>query len=114
MRMIFGLMALLIVLAIISTVGKTQLDALGLSGHTATRAASQGAEAQAVTNAVMGHANQGGAATVAVPGGVAGASPAPVEGSVPIQAQAIQNNLRAATEAAVQKGAERSLGGGGQ
>jgi hypothetical protein len=107
MRMIFGVLSLLIVLAIVGTVGKKQLEALGLTGRTATRAAQQGAETQAVTNAVMGRAHDG-AATVAVPGGMAGATPAVVEGTVPMQAQAIQNNVRDAANAALQKGAERS------
>ena len=76
LKAIFGLMGLLIVLAIIGTLGKTQLQALGLTRDATTRVKGQGAEAQAVTNAVMGRA-----ATVAVPGGVPGAAPAPVEGT---------------------------------
>jgi hypothetical protein len=110
MRLIFGFMALLIVLAVVGTLGKTQLSALGLTGNAATRAASQGSEAQAVTNAVMGRAKDA-AATVAVPrdvGGMAGATTAAVEGTVPMQAQAIQNNLRDQTNAALQKGADRN------
>lgn len=107
MRMIFGVLSLLVVLAIIGTVGKKQLEALGLTGRTATRAVQQGAETKAVTDAVMGRSRDG-AATVAVPGGMPGAAPAVVEGTVPMQAQAIQNNVRDATNAALQKGAERS------
>jgi hypothetical protein len=107
MRMIFGVLSLLVVLAIIGTVGKKQLEALGLTGRTATRAVQQGAETKAVTDAVMGRSRDG-AATVAVPGGMPGATPAVVEGTVPMQAQAIQNNVRDAANAALQKGAERS------
>jgi type II secretory pathway pseudopilin PulG len=107
MRMIFGVLSLLVVLAIIGTVGKKQLEALGLTGRTATRALQQGAETKAVTDAVMGRSRDG-AATVAVPGGMPGAAPAVVEGTVPMQAQAIQNNVRDAANAALQKGAERS------
>jgi hypothetical protein len=107
MRMIFGVMALLIVLAVVGTLGKTQLSALGLTGTAKTRAVHQGAETQAVTNQVMGGARSG-AATVAVPGGMPGAAPAVVEGTVPMQAQAIQHNVRDAANAAIQKGVERS------
>jgi hypothetical protein len=112
LRAIFGLVGLLIVLAIVSKLGATQLSALGLTGATATRVVNQGEEAKAVTNAVMGRAGavggSGGAATVAVPGGMPGAMPAGAEGTVPIQAQAMQNNVRDATNAALQKGVERS------
>ena len=109
MRMIFGVMSLLIVLAIVGTLAKKQLQALGQMGNTSTRTPTDPA-AKAVTDAVMGRARDG-AATVAVPGGMggmAGASPAIVEGTVPMQAQAIQNNVRDATNAALQKGVERS------
>lgn len=109
MRVIFGVLSLLIVLAIVGTLGKKQLQAIGQMGSTATRAPAD-AEGKAVTDAVMGRARDG-AATVAVPGGMggmAGAAPAIVEGSVPMQAQAIQNNVRDATNAALQKGVDRS------
>ena len=109
MRMIFGVLSLLIVLAIVGTLGKEQLQALGQIGTTTTRAPAD-AEGKAVTDAVMGRARDG-AATVAVPGdmgGMAGAAPAVVEGTVPMQAQSIQNNVRDATNAALQKGVERS------
>jgi hypothetical protein len=108
MRMIFGVMALLIVLAVVGTLGKKQLQAISQMGS-GTRAPTDPA-AKAVTDAVMGRARDG-AATVAVPGdmgGMAGATPAVVEGSVAIQAQQIQSNVLNATNAALQKGAERN------
>jgi len=111
MRMIFGVMSLLIVLVIVGTLGKKQLQALGQIGTTTTRAPTD-AEGKAVTDAVMGRARDG-AATVAVPGGMggmAGAAPAVVEATVPMQAQSIQNNVRDATNAALQKGVDRSNG----
>ena len=111
MRMIFGVMSLLIALAIVGTLGKKQLQALGQIGSTSTRAPTDPA-AKAVTDAVMGRARDG-AATVAVPGamgGMADASPAIVEGTVPMQVQSIQNNVRNATNAALQKGVDRSNG----
>jgi hypothetical protein len=107
MRLIFGVMSLLIVLAIVGTLGKKQFEALGLTGQTATRAAAQGAETKAVSDAVLGRARDG-AATIAVPGGVPGAVAAPVEGTIPAQSRAIQSNIRDATNAALQQGANRS------
>jgi hypothetical protein len=111
MRIIFGVMTLLIALAIVGTLAKKQLQALGQMGKTETRVPADPA-AKAVTDAVMGRARDG-AATVAVPGamgGMADAAPAIVEGSVAVQAQSIQNNVRDATNAALQKGVERSNG----
>jgi hypothetical protein len=84
MRLIFGVMSLLVVLVIIGTLGKKQFEALGLSGQNAARAA----------------ATQG----ITVPG----ATRAPVEGTVPQQAKAIQNNVRDAAAAALQQGADRA------
>jgi hypothetical protein len=108
MRLIFGVMSLLIVLAVIGTLGKKQFEALGLTGQTTTtRAAAQGTETKAVTDAVMGRAREGGA-TIAVPGGVPGAVAAPIEGSLPAQSRGIQNNVRNAVNAAVEQGANRS------
>lgn len=108
MRIIFGVMSLLIVLAIVGTLGKKQFEALGLTGHnTAARAAAQGSETKAATDAVMGRARDA-SATIAVPGGVPGAIATPVEGTLPAQSRAIQSNVRDAVNAAVQQGATRS------
>jgi hypothetical protein len=103
MRLIFGVMALLVVLAIVGTLGKKQLEAVGLTGQTSTRAAGQGADVKAASDAVLGRARDGGA-TVAVPGAVA----APVDGSLPAVSKGIQNNVRNAAAAALQQGANRS------
>jgi hypothetical protein len=108
MRLIFGVLSLLVVLAIVGTVGKKQLDALGLFKSATTRAAGQGAEVQEMTRAVMGRAAPGGdAPTIAVPGGMPGATAAPViDTTIGYQAQSIQNNVRDATNAALKKGAD--------
>ena len=111
MRIIFGLMTLLLALVIVGSLAKKQLQALGQIGTTSTRTPTD-ADAKAVTDAVMGRTRNG-AATVAVPGdmgGMAGATPAIVDATVPMQAQSIQNNVRDATNAALQKGVERSNG----
>lgn len=106
MRIIFGLVTLLLALAIVGSLAKNQLQALGQIGTTTTRAPTD-AEGKAVTDAVMGRSRDS-AATVAVPGGMGGATPAMVESTTRMQAQAIQNNVRDATHAALQQGVERS------
>jgi hypothetical protein len=83
MRLIFGALSLLIVLAIIGTVGKKQFEALG-SGVRGERA------------------------TVVLPRGAPGAMPAPTDGNLPAQSRAIQNNVRDAATNALQQGADRA------
>jgi hypothetical protein len=85
MRLIFGVMAVLIVLAVVGTLGKTQLEALGLTGQRAADAAKS-------------------AAPVNSPGAVA----APVQGNIVQQSQSMQKNVRDAAAAALQQGADRS------
>jgi apolipoprotein N-acyltransferase len=85
MRLIFGVMAVLIVLAVVGTLGKTQLQALGLTGQRAADAAKT-------------------AAPVNSPGAVA----APVQGNIVQQSQSMQKNVRDAAAAALQQGADRS------
>lgn len=105
MRLIFGMMSLLVVLAVIGTLGKSQFEALGFVGQ---RAAAQGADVKAATDAVMGPAS-GDRPTIAVPGGVPAAVAAtPVDGTVAAQSRALQSNVRNAVDAAVQQGANRS------
>ena len=84
MRLIFGVLSLLLVLAVIGSVGKKQLEALGMMGARGDRA------------------------TVAVPGGVPAATPAPVDGSVLAQSRAMQNQVRDAAARALQQGADRA------
>ncbi len=108
MRLMFGVMSLLIVLAIVGTVGKKQLQALGQIGSSATRVPTDPA-GKAVSDAVIGRSRDAGA--LAVPGamgGMAGTEPAIVDATVPMQAQAIQKNIRDATNAALQKGVDRN------
>jgi apolipoprotein N-acyltransferase len=85
MRLIFGVLVLLIVVAVIGTLGKTQLQAFGLTGQRAADAAKT-------------------AAPVNSPGAVA----ALVDGNIVQQSQSMQNNVRDAAAAALQQGAERS------
>jgi hypothetical protein len=102
MRMVFGVLSLLVVLAIVGTIGKKQLEAIGGIG---TRVQSAVAHPQ---NGARVHEPQDGAATIAVPGGVPGATPAAAEGTVPYQARQIQQNVLDATNSAIQQGVERN------
>jgi len=107
MRMIFGVLSLLIALAIVGTVGKKQLQALGQIGTTSTRMPTD-AEGKAVNDAVMGRSGAGALAVPGAMGGMASTEPAIVDATVPMQAQAIQKNMRDATNAALQKGVDRN------
>ena len=109
MRMIFGVLSLLIALAIVGTVGKKQLQALGQIGTTSTRMPTD-AEGKAVNDAVIGRSGAGALAVPGAMGGMASTEPAIVDATVPMQAQAIQKNMRDATNAALQKGVDRSNG----
>jgi hypothetical protein len=99
MRIIFGVLTLLIALAIVGTLAKKQLQALGQIGGTTSTRAPADPDAKAVTVAVPG-----------AMGGMADAAPAVAGSTVPMQVQSIQNNVRSATEAALQKGSDRNNG----
>jgi hypothetical protein len=101
MRMIFGVLSLLIVLAIVGTVGKKQLQALSSSG-VSTRI-----NQAAGTSGAPGSGDRDGA-TLAIPGGMPGAIGADTTGlTVPQQAQNIQQQFKQSTERALQQGADR-------
>jgi hypothetical protein len=108
MKIIFGFMSLVIVLAIIGHLSKTQLSVLGLTDSAKTRAVHQGSEAQAVTNAVMGRATVGGAATIAVPGGMPGAEAAVVDTTIAGQSRSVQQNVLQQTNKAIEQGIQRN------
>jgi hypothetical protein len=103
MRVIFGVMSLLVVLAIIGSVAKKQLQALAPTANTRlTNAASQAGVAYPLPGTRDG-------ATIAIPGGMPGAEQAdPNAINVPQQAQNIQQQFKAATQSALQQGADRN------
>jgi hypothetical protein len=102
MRMIFGVLSLLIVLAIVGTVGKKQLQAISSSG-VSTRI-----NQAAGTAGVTGTGDRDGA-TLAIPGGMPGAEMAdPNAINVPQQARNIQQQFKSATESALQQGVDRN------
>jgi hypothetical protein len=98
--MIFGVLSLLIVLAIVGTIGKKQLEALSSVGtrvKTAVTDPQTGAKVHEPRDSSI----------VAVPGGMPGAAPAAAEGTVPYQAKQIQQNVLDRTNSALQQSADR-------
>ena len=103
MRAIFGVLSLLIALAIVGSLAKTQLQAV--NGGIVTRNAS--AASQAAAMAADPGSRDG--ATIAIPGGMPGAMAADTNGlSVPDQARNMQQKMRDDTVRAMQKGMERN------
>jgi len=98
MRMFFGLVSLLVALAIVGSVAKKQLQAL--SGTSISRLNSAASDAQIGTRD---------GATIAIPGGMPGATAADTSGlTVPQQSLNIQQQFKDATNRALQQGADRS------
>ena len=104
MRLIFGVLSLLVVLAIVGTVGKKQLQALN-SGTVTTRAST--AASQAGIELPPPGSRDG--ATIAIPGGMPGATAADTSTlTVPQQAANMQQQIRNDTVRALQQGADRN------
>ena len=103
MRAIFGVLSLLIALAIVGSLAKTQLQAV--NGGIVTRNAS--AASQVAAMAADPGSRDG--ATIAIPGGMPGAMAADTNGlSVPDQARNMQQKMRDDTVRAMQKGMDRN------
>jgi type II secretory pathway pseudopilin PulG len=104
MRAIFGVLSLLIVLAIVGSIAKRQLQAF--NGGVVTRASNAAAEAQSETP-IPGGDRDG--ATLAIPGGMPGAVAADTSGmTVPQQSQNLQQQVRDRTVRALQQGVDRN------
>ena len=100
MRMIFGVLMLVVVLAIVGKLGKTQLESLGsVSTRVRTLTPPEGQDAN--------DAGSRDSSIVAVPGGMPGAAPAGPEGTVGYQAKQIQNDFVNSTNRALQSGPDR-------
>ena len=103
MRAIFGVLSLLIVLAIVGSLAKQQLHAV--NGGIVTR----NAEAASQAAAMVAEPGSRDGATIAIPGGMPGAMGADVSGlTVPDQARNMQQKMRDDTVRAMQKGMERN------
>ena len=104
MRMIFGVLSLLVVLAIVGTLAKKQLQAFN-SGTVKTRM-SDAASAAQVGGPATGERD---GATIGIPGGMPGAVAADTSGlTVPQQAQNIQQQFKDNTARALEQGADRN------
>ena len=103
MRIVFGVLSLLLVLAIVGSLAKRQLHALGIGGVTtrmSTAASAAGVELPADSRD---------GATLPIPGGVPGATAADTSGpSVPEQSRNIQQQFRDDTARALQQGVDRN------
>ncbi|HEY4956338.1 MAG TPA: hypothetical protein VII31_00865 [Caldimonas sp.] len=103
MRAIFGILSLVIVLAIIGSIAKKQLQAV--NGGVATRY-SQAASQAAAVSADPGTRD---GATFMVPGGMPGGVAADPNGmTVPQQARSMQEQARTNTIRALEEGAKRN------
>jgi hypothetical protein len=103
--MFFGLISLMIALAIIGSVAKQQLQALSSTGNAVARMS--GAASGASADMPLPGMREG--ATIAIPGGMPGATMADTTGlTVPQQSQNIQQQFRDATNNALQQGADRA------
>lgn len=102
-RIVFGVLSLLVALAIVGSLAKKQLQAL--NGGVATRMST--AASQARVELPPPGSRDG--ATLAVPGGMPGATAAdPSDLTVPQQARNIQQQFRDDTARALQQGADRN------
>jgi hypothetical protein len=102
MRAIFGVLSLLVVLAIVGPLAKKNLQAFG-GGGLATR------QAQATSLAAAADPSSRDGAMIAIPGGMPGAMAADVSAlTVPQQSKALQDKVRDDTVHALQQGAERT------
>jgi hypothetical protein len=102
MRIIFGVLGLLVVLAIVGSLAKQQLHAV--NSGVATRA--QTAVTEATVDAPSGSRD---GATLGIPGGMPGATAADSTGlTVPQQAHNLQEQVRNDTVRAMQQGMDRN------
>ncbi|MEP7058123.1 MAG: hypothetical protein ABI809_10180 [Caldimonas sp.] len=103
MRLIFGVLSLLVVLAIVGSLAKKQLQAI--NGGVTTRMSTAASQARAE----QGPSGSRDGATLAIAGGMPGATPADTSGlTVPQQARNIQQQFRDDATRALQQGADRN------
>jgi len=102
MRVFFSLLGLIVVMAILGKVGKTQLESLASVAAGVRSVAPPASQAGEVA---AGSPRDSG--VVAVPGGMPGAAPAGADGTVGYQARQVQNDFMNATNRALQAGPDR-------
>ncbi len=108
MKAIFGFLSLLVALAIVASIAKKQLQAVGAVGgeSNVTTRANQAAKQAAAVAAGPGDRD---GATLGIPGGMPGAVAADPNGdTVPVQARNIENQVRDNAVRAMQQGMKRN------
>ena len=110
MRAIFGFLSILIALAIVASIAKKQLQAVGAGGEsTLTMRANDAARQAAAVAADPARPGDRDGATLAIPGGMPGAVAADPNGdTVPVQARNIENQVRDNAVRAMQQGMKRN------
>lgn len=104
MRAIFGVLSLLIVLAVVGSLAKTQLQALGVVGSSARDKAA--ASAAQITPGGPGSRD---GSTISVPASLPGAMAGDINAlTVPQQSKALQDKVRDDTARAMQQSADRT------
>ena len=104
MKAIFGILSLVVVLAIVGSLAKKQLQAVG-GGQSAAR----NSTAAVRSGAFAAPSGDRDGATLGIPGGMPGAIVADPNGpTVAQQARSMQDRARANTERALQQGMERN------
>jgi hypothetical protein len=109
MKAIFGMLSLVIALAIVASIAKKQLQAVGMTGSQSSIVTrSNEAARQAAAMAADPGGDRDGA-TLAIPGGMPGAVAADPNGdTVPVQARNIENQVRDNAVRAMQQGMQRN------
>jgi hypothetical protein len=109
MKAIFGFLSILIALAIVASIAKKQLQAVGAAGSESSivRRSNEAARQAAAVAADPGGDRDG--ATLPIPGGMPGAVAADPNGdTVPVQARNIENKVRDDAVRAMQQGMKRN------
>jgi len=112
MKAIFGILGLVLVLAIVGSIAKKQLQAVGLASGSPTNVVTRSNEAARQAADAAADTGTGGdrdGATLPIPGGMPGAVAAdPHIGTVPQQARNIENQVRDNAVRAMQQGMQRN------
>jgi hypothetical protein len=108
MKAIFGMLSLVIALAIVASLAKKQLQAVGMTGSQSSIVTRSNEAARQAAAAARDPGDRDGA-TLAIPGGMPGAVAADPNGdTVPVQARNIENQVRDSAVKAMQQGMQRN------
>lgn len=110
MKAIFGFLSILVALAIVASIAKKQLQAVGAgSSSVTTRANDAARQAAAAADLAPAPTGDRDGATLPIPGGMPGAVAADPNGdTVPVQARNIENKVRDDAVRAMQQGTRRN------